>query len=135
MNTCNQCDMDITPSDSNASGLCVHCQEYNYYHGGTSMNVKLFECDFEQRSGEQEYSAKWYVVADDMNQASGYFQTILAEWFGDETVVVDNHVENTWGTLACKIGWIAEARTFNVVNAIETKQYVVTLTPKEVIRD
>ena len=38
MNTCNQCDMDITPSDSNASGLCVHCQEYNYYHGGTQVS-------------------------------------------------------------------------------------------------
>ena len=75
--------------------------------------MKLFEGHFETIDGEHAYTDKQYVLANDLPDAAQYFVDVLANYFGDETVVIDHDqngvrsVENSWGTLAAKLDYIA----------------------------
>ena len=126
MEKCRDCGTEITIHDSNVSGVCVDCQEYNYYHQEPQPEAqprllevpvknKLFKCRIKQLDGEREYSYTEYVVAPTQELAERHFEQEILGWFGDNTKLEDNGWvwDSSW-EVAAKIEFISEAEDIQV---------------------
>lgn len=103
---CPECGTPVTPETSREDGLCVDCQEYNYYHQD-NQTYYLFECLFETLDGEHGYTDRRYYAAPDYQTAGDYFVNMLLGWYGEHTKREDtNWVWNPEGTTATKIAVI-----------------------------
>lgn len=132
---CVECEKDITPNDSNEAGVCVDCQEYDYYHQETlplEEDLTLYQATFEQQDGERRYSFYFYVLAPSDKAAGKFFQEQLEDWFGEEEtspVNDDGWVEGFGGEVSARLysygeytGWYVgstEGKTFKVNVDIE----------------
>jgi hypothetical protein len=69
---------------------------------------KLFEVDFIEYNGEQEYRYTKLVKADDIDHAEKLMMTWLKNWYDDEDVEeIDNGFEFFAGSLIVKIKGVA----------------------------
>lgn len=107
MDRCEHCGVRVTPSDSNAAGVCVNCQEYDYYHGGTQVKYKLFQATLETRDGEHEYTQYQYVLAFTVEGARKFFEAELAEHYEGLEMDEGGYYSEDGGTFE-QLVWVKE---------------------------
>lgn len=116
MDNCPDCGVVVTPSDSNAGGVCVNCQEYNYYHQ-EDIPVKglLYKGVIVQLDGERSYNYDEYVIAPSLQDAQEHFEGYLKTWFGDDTrPQADGEVWDSSWEVAAKLDYVVVSGGFTV---------------------
>ena len=113
MDECTGCGVKITPSDSNAAGVCVNCQGYDYYHGGIQVSNKLFQGTFDTRDGEREYTQYVHVLAPTFEAAREYLKKDMAEFYQD-CAEEDGGYWSANGETFSKLVWVEELTEMTV---------------------
>lgn len=119
MDNCPDCGVVVTPSDSNAGGVCVNCQEYEYYHQ-PEVPVKniLYKGVIQQQDGERSYTYDEYILATDLDEAIRYFESYIQTWFGEDTrPQADGWVWDSSWEVAAKLDYVTETTSFTVESA------------------